>query len=70
MTTTTTQLSTRLRAWVLVAGLTALLVAFGALTGGRFLWLSAALAVGMNVVGYVYSDRIALRVTRARPLPE
>lgn len=51
MTTTTTQLSTRLRTWVLVAGLTALLVAFGALTGGRFLRLSAALAVGMNVVG-------------------
>ena len=70
MTITTTQLSTRLRTWTLVAGLTALMVAFGALIGGGFLWLFLALAVGINVVGYFYSDRIALRVARAQPLPE
>jgi heat shock protein HtpX len=70
MTITTTQLTTRLRTWTLVAGLTALLVAFGALIGGEFLWLFVALAVGMNVIGYFYSDRIALRVARAQPLPE
>jgi heat shock protein HtpX len=70
MTITTTQLSTRLRTWTLVAGLTALMVAFGALLGGGFLWLFVALAVGMNLVGYFYSDRIALRVARAQPLPE
>jgi hypothetical protein len=70
MTITTTQLSTRLRTWTLVAGLTGLVVAFGALIGGGFLWLFVALAVGMNVVGYFYSDRIALRLARAQPLPE
>jgi len=70
MTVTSTQLTTRVRTWALVAGLTALMIAFGALIGGAFLWLFAGLAVLMNVVGYFYSDRIALRVSGARPLPE
>ena len=70
MTVTSTQLTTRVRTSALVAGLTALMIAFGALIGGAFLWLFAGLAVLMNVVGYFYSDRIALRVSGARPLPE
>jgi heat shock protein HtpX len=70
MTTTATALTTRLRTWLLVAGLTGLVVAVGALIGGSFLWLFAALAVIFNLVGYFYSDRIALRVARAQPLSE
>jgi heat shock protein HtpX len=70
MTITTTQLLTRVRTWALVAGLTALIVALGVLIGGVFLWLFAALAVGMNILGYFYSDRVALRVARAQPLAE
>jgi heat shock protein HtpX len=54
----------------LVAGLTAVVIALGAIVGGVFLWLFAALALVFNLVGYFYSDRIALRVARARPLPE
>jgi heat shock protein HtpX len=61
---------TRLRTWALVAGLTGLLIALGAVIGGTFLWLFAALAVIFNLVGYFYSDRIALRVARAQPLSE
>ena len=68
MNATTTLLTTRLRTWALVAGLTALTIAIGALIGGSFLWLFVAFAVAFNVVGYFYSDRIALRVARARPL--
>jgi heat shock protein HtpX len=34
------------------------------------LWLFAAVAVIFNLVGYFYSDRIALRVARAEPLSE
>jgi heat shock protein HtpX len=68
MSTTSTQLTTRLRTWALVAGLTALLIAFGALIGGSFLWLFVALAVAFNVGGYYYSDRIALKLAHARPL--
>jgi len=68
MNATTTQLTTRLRTWTLVAGLTGLTIAIGAMLGGTFLWLFVALAVVFNVVGYLFSDRIALRVARARPL--
>jgi heat shock protein HtpX len=59
----------RLRTWILVAGLTALLVAIGAALGGPFLYVFAAIAVLMNAAGYWFSDRIALRASRARPLP-
>jgi len=68
MTTATTQLTSRLRTWALVAGLTALMIAFGALIGGSFLWLFVILAVAFNLVGYFYSDKLALRVAHARPL--
>jgi heat shock protein HtpX len=70
MTTSATSLTTRLRTWLLVAGLTGLVVALGAVIGGTFLWLFAGLAVIFNVVGYLYSDRIALRIARAQPLSE
>jgi len=68
MNVTTIQLTTRLRTWALVAGLTGLTIAIGAMLGGTFLWLFVAFAVVFNVVGYFFSDRIALRVARARPL--
>ncbi len=70
MRTATTQLMTRVRTWVLIAGLTALMIVFGAMLGGGFLWLFAGLAVIFNLVGYFYSDRIALRVAHAQPLGE
>jgi heat shock protein HtpX len=70
MNTTRTHLTTRLRTWTLVAGLTALLIAIGALIGGAFMWIFAAVAVGANLLGYFYSDRIALRAVRAQPLTE
>jgi heat shock protein HtpX len=63
-------MTTRLRTWLLVAGLTALLVAAGALAGGPFLYGFVALAVLLNLGGYWFSDRIALRASRARPLEE
>jgi heat shock protein HtpX len=61
---------TRLRTWLLVAGLTALLIGAGALAGGAFLYGFVALAVLMNLAGYWFSDRIALAASRARPLAE
>ena len=66
MSTTTT----RMRTWLLVAGLTALVIGAGALSGGAFLYGFVALAVLMNVAGYWFSDRIALTASRARPLAE
>jgi heat shock protein HtpX len=70
MNITQTRMLTRLRTWMLVAGLTALVIALGAMIGGAFAWLFAAIAVGANLIGYFYSDRIALRAVRAQPLSD
>jgi heat shock protein HtpX len=70
MSTATVSLTTRLRTWLLIAALTALLIGIGALIGGGFLYLFVALAVLMNLVGYFFSDKIAIKASRARPLPE
>jgi heat shock protein HtpX len=68
MSITATRLSTHLRTWLLIAGLTGLLFAIGAALGGGFLYLFAGLAVLMNVAGYWFSDKLALKASRARPL--
>ena len=62
-------MSTRLRTWILIAGLSALFVGFGALVGGPGgLLLFLGFAVAFNLAMYWWSDRIALRMSRARPL--
>jgi heat shock protein HtpX len=63
-----TRFATHARTWLLIAGLTALLVGIGALIGGAYLYLFAGLAVAFNVLGYWFSDRLALRFSRARPV--
>lgn len=70
MNITQTRMLTRLRTWMLVAGLTALVIGLGAMIGGVFAWAFAAIAVGANLIGYFYSDRIALRAVRAQSLTE
>jgi heat shock protein HtpX len=59
--------ATHARTWLLIAALTALLIGIGALIGGAFLYLFAGLAAAMNVIGYWFSDRFALRAGRAQP---
>jgi heat shock protein HtpX len=68
MNITATRFATHARTWLLIAGLTALLVGIGALIGGAFLYLFAGLAVAFNVIGYWFSDRLALKLSRARPV--
>ena len=70
MSTTRTRFTTQLRTALLIAGLTGLLIAIGAVLGGGFLYIFVALAVLMNVVGYWFSDRIALGASRAKPVSE
>jgi heat shock protein HtpX len=59
--------ATHARTWLLIAALTALLIGIGALLGGALLYLFAGLAAAMNVIGYWFSDRFALRAGRAQP---
>jgi heat shock protein HtpX len=70
MSITHARFTTQLRTWVLIAGLTALLIGIGAVLGGGFLYIFVAIAVLMNVVGYWFSDKIALRASRAKPVSE
>jgi hypothetical protein len=60
--------STRFRTCALVAGLTGLLIALGAV-GGTILWLFAALALIFTLVGSLLRPD-AQRVARAQPLSE
>jgi heat shock protein HtpX len=68
MSITATRFATQIRTWLLIAALTALLIAIGGAIGGGALYIFVALAVGMNVVGYWFSDKLALAASRARPV--
>ncbi len=61
-------MNTRIRTWLLMAGLSGLLLAIGAAIGGGALFLFAAFAVALNLAGYWFSDRLALKASRARPV--
>jgi heat shock protein HtpX len=68
MSITATRFATQIRTWLLIAALTALLIAIGGAIGGGALYVFVALAVLMNVVGYWFSDKIALKASRAKPV--
>jgi heat shock protein HtpX len=68
MNITATRIATKARTWLLIAGLTALLIVIGTLLGGAFLYLFVGLAIAMNVFGYWFSDKLALRASRAEPV--
>jgi heat shock protein HtpX len=68
MNITATRFATQTRTWLLIAGLTALLIAIGALIGGGALYIFVGLAVLMNVAGYWFSDKLALKASRAQPV--
>ena len=70
MSITQARFTTQLRTWVLIAGLTALLIGIGAVLGGGFLYIFVIFAVVMNVAGYWFSDKIALRASSAKPVSE
>ena len=63
-----TRFATKARTWLLIAGLTGLLIAIGGVIGGGALYLFVALAVLMNVAGYWFSDKLALKASRAQPV--
>lgn len=59
----------RLKTFLLLAGLSALLIYVGALLGGEAgLIMAFGMAILMNVGSYWFSDKIVLRMYRARPV--
>jgi heat shock protein HtpX len=61
---------TRLRTWLLIGALSGLLIGIGFLLGGSFVYLFLGIAVVMNLLGYFFSDKIALASSRAQPIAE
>ena len=60
-----------LKTFILLAGLTALLMAIGNALGGRSGLMIALVFAGlMNFVGYWFSDKIALSMSGAKPVSE
>ncbi|MDX6504586.1 MAG: heat shock protein HtpX [Gaiellaceae bacterium] len=62
--------TTQLRTALLLAGLSGLIVAVGALIGGAALPLFVVLAVVMNMGAYWFSDKVALKASHAQPLSQ
>jgi heat shock protein HtpX len=62
-------MTTRTRTWMLLAGLSALFVTVGALVGGAGgILVFLVIAIAFNFAMFWFSDRIALKMSRARPL--
>lgn len=55
---------------VLLGSLSAIVIAMGALVAPGYLYVSAALALAMNVGAYFFSDRIVLRMHGAKEVSE
>jgi heat shock protein HtpX len=71
MSITRTSIATRTRTWLLIAGLSALLVSIGALIGGTAgVILFAGIAVVFNFAMYWFSAKLALKSSKARPVDE
>ena len=71
MSITRTRFMTQTRTWLIISGLTALFVGLGYLFGGSGgIILFAGIAVVFNLVMFWFSDKLAIKSSRARPLEQ
>ena len=71
MSITQTKFATQARTWVIIAGLMALFIGLGYIFGGSAgLLLFALIAVVFNLVMFWYSDKLALKASKARPVAQ
>ena len=69
MSITRTKFMTQARTWLILSGLTALFIGLGYMFGGSAgLLLFAGIAVVFNLVMFWYSDKLALKASKARPV--
>jgi heat shock protein HtpX len=69
MSITRTRFATQTRTWVIIAGLAALFIGLGGLVGGsNGIILFAGIAVIFNLVMFWFSDKLALKASKARPV--
>src|SRR4029453_11001900 len=59
-----------LKTTLLLAGMSGLLLVIGSFLGGNWITIMLILAIVMNGVGYFFSDKIAIRGSRAGPVTE
>ena len=71
MSITRTRFLTQARTWVIIAALSALFVGLGYLFGGSGgIILFAGIAVVFNLVLFWFSDKLALKASKARPVEQ
>jgi len=59
----------QLRTVLLLGALSAVLVGIGGMFGGGAFWLFGMLAIAMNIGAYFFSDKLVLRMSKAREIP-
>ena len=70
MNLTQASFTTKARTWLPLAGLTALFTGVGWAIGGAALWFFVLISVFMNLAAYFWSDKFAIKASRAQEVSE